>query len=276
MAYGRAVRAVGGVLACGLLWTGCSGADGRKDPPGGTGSPQAKTSGDTRSGEAASPTPVPTGLGFDPDPARAPRTGDAARELARAVVAGPELWGPGFVARTPALSAPGHWPVLDEGCVWRSGSFPSDVLHSVTAYSELPAEAGRGPLRVAATVTVHRGVREAEWEMAETLEEALRCPGQKLREGERIAELMSIGSAFGTGGNFTAEDSIGELGRYLSAEFDNRPYQYGWFQSRLGQVTVAAVTKGAAGRTENEINKARAEALTGMMHRLETRLEAAG
>ncbi|MGW1979734.1 hypothetical protein [Streptomyces sp. NPDC001889] len=219
--------------------------------------------------------PAPTGPGFDPDPARAPRTAAAAGELARAVVAGPDLWGAGFVARTPALSPPGYWPVLDAKCVWRGGALPSGVLYSLTAHSELPAGPGRGPLRVAATVTVHRDVRRAEWEMAETLEEALRCPDQKLRDGERVRGLMSIGSAFGTGGNFTAEDSIGEIGRYVSEESGDQPYEYGWFQSRLGQVTVAAVTKGAEGHTDDEINTARAEALTGMMHRLEGRLEAA-
>ncbi|GGZ52691.1 hypothetical protein GCM10010387_53520 [Streptomyces inusitatus] len=220
--------------------------------------------------------PRPSGPAFTPDPAKVPRTAEAARELARAVVAGPELWGPGFVARTPALSAPGHWPVLDERCVWQGGTVPAGVLHSVTSYSERPAGAGRGTLRVAATVTVHRDVRRAEWEMAETLEEALRCPGQKLREGERVEGLMSIGHAFGSKYNLTADDSIGEIGRYRGTESGDRPYEYGWFQYRLGNVTVAAVTKGADGHTQDEINRARVDALVGMARRIETRLETAG
>ena len=41
------------------------------------------------------------------------------------------------------------------------------------------------------------------------------------------------------------------------------------------KITVATVIKGAKGHTEGEINNARAEALTGMMHRVEKQLEAA-
>ncbi|GAA2260052.1 hypothetical protein GCM10010232_58790 [Streptomyces amakusaensis] len=279
------MRAVGGALACGLLMTGCSGADAAGSPRAAPSATDASTSAGagagtsavTGSGSGTGVRPRPSGPAFTPDPAKVPRTAEAARELARAVVAGPELWGPGFVAGTPALSAPGHWPVLDERCVWQGGTVPAGVLHSVTASSERPAAgAGRSPLRVAATVTVHRDVRRAEWEMAETLEEALRCPGQKLREGERVEGLMSIGYAFGSKYNLTADDSIGEIGRYRGTESGDRPYEYGWFQYRLGTVTVAAVTKGADGHTKDEINRARVDALVGMARRIETRLGTAG
>ncbi|MFI1013554.1 hypothetical protein [Streptomyces sp. NPDC020965] len=278
MLYGRVVRAVCCAVACGLLWTGCSGAsaggpDGRD---GGSEPPRRPSAGGTESG---GPGPKPSGssapAAFVPDPARIPRTAAAAAKLVDAVLAGPELWGPGYVRRTPFLSAPGYWPVLDEKCVWQSGSRPSDVLHTRTSYSELPAAAGKGPIRVAATVTVHRTGPDAEWEMAETLEEALRCPGQKLRDGERISGLLSIGRVFGSGGNFTAEDSIGELGRYHNDAFGKAAYEYAWYQSRIGQVTIATVTKGAKGHSEDEINNARAEAMTGMVVRAEKQLEAA-
>ncbi|MGW6455325.1 hypothetical protein ACWF94_05255 [Streptomyces sp. NPDC055078] len=268
MAYGKVLRAVCGVVVCGLLWTGCSGSDDDEPEPPGRSSAASGTK------EPGGPDPKPSGLAFSADPARAPKTEAAARKLATTAVAGPELWGPGYVKRTPFLSRPDYWPVLDERCVWRGGTRPATVLHSVTAYSELPASAGKGPVRVAATVTVHRDKRAAEWEMAETLEEALRCPNQTLREGERVAGLLSMGSAYGTGGNFNSEDSIGEVGEYHSAEF-GKPYEYGWFQSRLGQVTVATVMKGAKGYTADELNTARAEALTGMMNRVEKQLEAA-
>ncbi|MFF2996823.1 hypothetical protein ACFVTC_19990 [Streptomyces sp. NPDC057950] len=86
------------------------------------------------------------------------------------------------------------------------------VLATLTRYSELPAEHGKGPVRVAAVVTAHRPVRDAEWEMAETLEEALRCPDQELRQGERISGLLSRGSDFGLLGNSTSEDTL--AGRY--------------------------------------------------------------
>lgn len=176
--------------------------------------------------------------------------------------------------RTPFLSPPGYWPVLDDSCVWQGGTRPSGVLYSLTSYSELPPADGKGPLRVAATVTVHRDAKGAEWEMADTLEEALRCPDQKLRDGERVSQLMSLGAVYGTGGNFTAEDSIAEIGKYHNDTVAGSQ-EYGWFQSRLGQVTVAIVTKGAEGRTPEDINTSRVEALVGMMNRLEKQLEAA-
>ncbi|MEU5403163.1 hypothetical protein ABZ348_28170 [Streptomyces sp. NPDC005963] len=269
MAYGRVLRTCCGVLACGLLWTGCSDQQPQEPPEskgGGASSGAAPTG-------AQDPSPGPSRLDFRPDPAKAPRTEADARRLAEAAIAGPDLWGPGFVKRAPFLSAPGHWPVLDDDCVWQGGTRPAGVLYSLTSYSERPATGAKGPLRVAATITVHRDVKGADWEMADTLEEALRCPDQRLRDGERITHLMSLGSVYGTGNNLTSEDSIGEIGKYHNAAFDGPPQEYGWFQSRLGQVTVATVTKGAAGYTPGEINTSRVEAMVGMMNRLEKQLE---
>ncbi|MFI6403270.1 hypothetical protein [Streptomyces sp. NPDC050548] len=102
---------------------------------------------------------------------------------------------------------------------------------------------------------MHRTVNDADWEMAETLEEALRCPGQQLRQGERITELASQGSDFGVLGNLIAEDMLTESGKYYSAELGG-PYFYNWTQSRLGTVTVAAVGKGSAGRSSAEVDAA--------------------
>lgn len=277
MAYGdrRLLRACCAVLVSGLIATGC--ADGRGDgaKPDGKGS----TSGTpTRAGTTPAPTPTPTALDFTPDPKRAPKNAADARRLALAVVAGPDAWGPDYVKRTPHLSDPDYWPVLGDGCSWETGTRPSTVLHSVTAYSEVPAVDGRGTLRVAATVTVHRTEDDADWEMAGTLEEALRCPDQKLRDGERIEGLISLGNPFGLGGNYTAADSLGERGGYHNAEFPGKQF-YGWYQSRIGQVTVATVVKGAPGYSEETTDTtigtvtAQVQALVTMLERVKDELE---
>ncbi len=279
MAYGdrRLLRACCAVLVSGLIATGC--ADGRDDgaKPDGKGS----TSGTRAPGGTApapTPTPTPTALDFTPDPKRAPKNAADARRLALAVVAGPDAWGPDYVKRAPYLSDPDYWPVLGDGCSWETGTRPSTVLHSVTAYSEVPAVDGRGTLRVAATVTVHRTEDDADWEMAGTLEEALRCPDQKLRDGERIEGLISLGNPFGLGGNYTAADSLGERGGYHNAEFPGKQF-YGWYQSRIGQVTVATVVKGAPGYSEETTDTtigtvtAQVQALVTMLERVKDELE---
>ncbi|WP_254705824.1 hypothetical protein [Streptomyces vilmorinianum] len=278
MTYGyRSVllRACGSLLTCGLILTGCSGSgsgsgsedDGKrpesKGSPGGTTAPPAT---------APPPTSTPTGLGFTPDPKRAPKNEADAKRLALAVVAGPDSWGSDYVERTPHLSPDGYWPVLGKQCTWETGTRPASVLHSVTAYSEIPAGAGKGALRVSAIVTVHRTETDADWEMAETLEEALRCPDQRLRDGERISGLMSLGSPFGVGGNFTAVDSLREAGTYVNDSVKGEQ-TYSWYQSRVGQVTVTAVVKGAPGHTAKDTDNAQVQALVRMVERAEDQLE---
>ncbi|KOX34993.1 hypothetical protein ADL06_06785 [Streptomyces sp. NRRL F-6491] len=274
------LRACCAVLVGGLIATGC--ADGRDD-----GADGAKPTGKARTGGASTPggtapapttTPTPTALDFTPDPKRAPKNAADARRLALAVVAGPDAWGPDYVKRTPYLSDPDYWPALGDGCSWETGTRPPGVLHSVTAYSEVPAADGRGTLRVAATVTVHRTEDDADWEMAETLEEALRCPDQCLRDGERIEGLISLGNPFGLGGNYTATDSLGERGGYFNDAFPGRQF-YGWYQSRIGQVTVATVVKGAPGYSEETTDTtvgtvtAQVQALVTMLERVKDELE---
>ncbi|MDV9169294.1 hypothetical protein R6V09_03955 [Streptomyces sp. W16] len=267
MVYRRPVRLCCGALATGLLLAGCSGAAGGGSPEA-AGSERASTG----SGTSSSPTPSATGLDFTADPARAPKTSTEGERLARAVAAAPVNWGPGFVRRTPYETAPGSWPELDANCVWERRSLPSTVLATLTRYSELPAEGGKGPIRVAAVVTVHRTVNEADWEMSETLEEALRCPDQQLREGERITGLASQGSDFGILGNLIAEDMLTESGNYYSDELGG-PYFYSWMQSRLGQVTVAAVGKGSKGRSAAEVSAALVQGAGAMISRAESELE---
>jgi hypothetical protein len=108
--------------------------------------------------------------------------------------------------------------------------------------------------------------------MADTLEEALRCPDQRLRQGERITGLISRGSAFGSYGNFTSEDTIGESGKYHSDELGG-PHHYYYVQSRIGQITVTVISKGANGRTSQEIDGATTQGLSAALVRAETELE---
>jgi len=267
-AYGTVLRAGAVLAAAALLLAGCS--SGEKD--GGGKAPRGTPTASPSAGGSPTPTPAPTALDFTPDPKRVPNTAADARRLALALVPGPESRGPDYVKRTPYLSAPGYWPVLDERCAWEGGELPRTVLASVTAYSEVPAAGGKGPLRVAATVTVHRTETDADWEMAETLEEALRCPDQRLREGERITGLMSLGSPYGIGGNVNSTDSLSERGTYLNDAFRGKQ-TYSWYQSRIGQVTVATVVKGAPGYTET-ISTAQIQALVTMQERIQAQLGA--
>ena len=104
MVYRRRVRLCCGTLTTGLLLAGSSGAGGGEatEPPG---SKTATASSGTRSSPA--PSPSATGLGFTPDPGRAPKTRAEAERLTRAVAAAPVNWGPGFVKRDPYESDPG-------------------------------------------------------------------------------------------------------------------------------------------------------------------------
>ncbi|MFE4754192.1 hypothetical protein ACFRIB_28590 [Streptomyces mirabilis] len=269
-------------LLAGLLSAGCSGAgDGEATEP--PGSKNATGSSDTRSSPTPTPTPTPTpspspsatGLGFTPDPGRAPKTRAEAERLARAVAAAPVNWSPGFVKRDPYESDPGFWPALDANCVWQRDPLPATVLATLTRYSELPTQDGKGPIRVAAVVTVHRTAKDADWEMAETLEEALRCPDQQLRQGERITGLLSQGSAFGLLGNATAEDTLTEGGQYYNDELGG-PYYYYWMQSRLGQVTVAVSGRGSKGRSGKEVDAALQQGVGQMLSLTEGELEGPG
>ncbi|MFD6288950.1 hypothetical protein [Streptomyces sp. NPDC060205] len=276
MGHRRPVRLFTGVLATSLLLGGlggCSGTGGdgsagptRSGSPPGT----APTTGST----GAAPSASATTLGFTPDPGRAPKTRAEGLRLARTVAATPADWGPGFVRRSPYESDPGSWPVLDSDCVWEREPLPPTVLASLTRTSELPAEGAKGPIRVTAVVTVHRTVGAADWEMAGTLEEALRCPDQQLRQGERITGLLSQGAAYGLLANFTSEDSLTEGGEYYSDTLGG-PHYYYWVQSRLGQVTVAVVGRGAKGRSDDDVDSALRQGAGQMLSRVETELEAA-
>ncbi|QHY98825.1 hypothetical protein SSPS47_27345 [Streptomyces sp. S4.7] len=279
--YGRSGRWRHGAagLAVGVLLTGCSGGGGTDTEDAvdrakaGTTASGATDAGSE--GKGGDPTPGPSvsgGPDFTPDESRIPRTRGEALRLARAVAAEPGRYGPGYVKRSPYESDPGSLAVLDEDCVWQREPLPPSVLTSFTRYSELPAKGGKGPIRIAATVVVHREVDDAEWEMARTLEEALRCPEQQLSGSERITGLLSAGLPFGAG-NFSSDDAVSEHGEYHSDELGG-PHYYIWGQSRLDQVTVSVVGKGSEGRTEEEIDTAVTQGTGDMLAEVESELEA--
>ncbi len=220
----------------------------------------------------AAPAPEPSaGSTFTPDPDLVPRSRADGLRLARTIAAAPDMYGPGFVKRSPYESDPAQWAVLDQECVWQRERLPKDVLASLTTYSELPAAKGKGPVRVSSVVTVHREVDGADWEMARTLEEALRCPDQQLRAGEWISGLFSEGMAYGQGTNAYADDTVTENGEYHSDTLGG-PYGYNWSQARIGPVTVASVVKGGKGYSDKELDRAVEQGFSSMVVRAQSEL----
>lgn len=244
----RGGRAGAALAVCGLLLAGCSDGGGASGRASGTASTSASGTASTRASgggtTAATAAPAPR---FTPDPAKLPTSRAQAVELLRAVTAGPESYGPGYVRRSPYESDPAEWPVLGTDCVWQQRSLPDDVLGSLSRYSRLPAAGGRGEVHTAATVTVHRTAAQADQEIAETLEEALRCPDQQLRATERITGLNSFGTGYGTDQNYSADDVLLEMGKYHNPALDNGPLSYLWDQVRLGPVTIAVAVQGGKG-----------------------------
>ncbi|MDB1086576.1 hypothetical protein PJ985_03215 [Streptomyces sp. ACA25] len=250
-----------GVLA-GVLLAGCSGGDGALPD-----APEAGASEESGAPEGGG------GLDFVLDPDRVPQDVPAAVELVRAVTADPEAYGPDYVAQEPAETDPAGWAVLDADCAWQREPLPDGVLASLTRYAELPAEDGAGPVRVSAVVTVHRDTRGAEWEMARSVEDALRCPDQQLRTDEWVTGLLSLGFSQGTLGNDYAEDFLTEAGEFHSDVLGG-PHTFEWTRGRLGPVTFAVSARGAEGRTPQEISEAGTRAAGSMATRIQQVLEA--
>ncbi|AJE85362.1 hypothetical protein SLNWT_4986 [Streptomyces albus] len=271
MAYGRRgrprLRLCGGALAGALLLLGCSG--GGED---GAASPAATGRGGEKGGTGGSAAPEPSTTSTSPGTGTGPKDRGSALALARAVAAEPDAWGTGFVRSTAYEGDPDRTGELGRDCVWRQEPLPASELISLTRRSEVPARGGKGALRVAAVVTVHRDVDGASWEMARTLEEALRCPEQQLNATERVTGLISLGIPSGELGE-TAHDSLDERGMIRSTE-GGGPYPYSWVQARWGAVTMAAVAKGAKGHGQSEVDDAVEHAVASMLELTERRLEA--
>ncbi|GGS16517.1 hypothetical protein GCM10010269_64540 [Streptomyces humidus] len=187
----------------------------------------------------------------------------------QAVALEPQAWGSGFRAQRPAASAPGTVAVLDAQCRWQRLPLPGSVLASSSRYSELPGTGGKGTLKVTAAVTVHTSVGTADEQLATTLEEALRCRDQQVRTDERISGLASVAVPYGQGGNTYADDSVLEIGSYLTG---NSAQTYRWHVARLGSVTVAVSVMGAKGYKDDELTRYSSHALTTMLSRIESEL----
>ncbi|MEU6508422.1 hypothetical protein [Streptomyces sp. NPDC046942] len=263
-------RAGVALAVCGVLLAGCSGSGGGSGGPG-TASPPASGSASARVDDGSTAAATPR---FTADPAKLPGTRSAALELLRAVTAGPDSYGPGYLRRSPFESDPADWPVLGTDCVWQQQPLPGDVLASLTRYSRLPAGGGKGEVHTAATVTVHRTTAQADQEIAETLEEALRCPDQQLRDTERIAGLNSVGSGYGTNGNTSADDVLEEVGAYYNSALDKGPLFYLWDQVRLGPVTIAVAVQGGKGFRQEDLLIVQARAVADMETRVRNQLGA--
>ncbi|MFD9517545.1 hypothetical protein [Streptomyces sp. NPDC059979] len=213
--------------------------------PSGTGSPGAGT-------PAAPPPTSGEPLVPEVDEAKQPKTVAEARTLLGRVVIAEEAFGPEVVRSTPFESDPVRWPVLGADCVWQTSGLPADVLATSTRYFHVPAKDGRGRVQINATVTVHRNREESGWETARAMEEVLRCPNQKLREGEELKDLWSGSLYLGEQMNGWTEDAFSESGKYVSAEHGG-PHPYTWSQGQFGPVTMAVSGKGAAGVTEEAV-----------------------
>ncbi|MFD4828609.1 hypothetical protein ACFWPV_01955 [Streptomyces uncialis] len=251
--------------------------DGPTGPTGPTGSAgSAGSEGGDKGGTAApDDTPAPGTAptpDFVADPALVPKNRADALTLVRAVITRPTEYGRGYGKGTPYESDPGDWNVLDTSCNWQREGLPRTVLASFTRRGQLPASGAKGLVRISSTVTVHRTTSQADWEMAETLEEALRCPDQRLGGSERVQQLMSLGSAFGQSANLTADDSLMERGEFIDESGGGAPAHYAWNQSRLGTVTVSVVVKGGKGHTPLELTTAQIQAMTSMVNRLKNAL----
>ncbi|CAK7283943.1 hypothetical protein ACNFR7_14195 [Streptomyces sp. RM1] len=256
------------LAVCGVLLAGCSGSTGGGHPTG----PSASSA--VASPPAGHRETGVTTARFAVDPARVPTTPSAALNLVRAITAGPDGYGPGYVKRSPYESDPADWPVLGTDCVWRQEPLPDDVLATFTRYSRLPAAGAKGEVRTAATVTLHHTAGQADWEMAETLEEALRCPDQQLRAAERIIGLNSMGAGYGTNGNTSADDYLIEMGTYDNPALGKGSTYYIWNQVRLGPVTIAVVVEGGKGFDQSDLLTVQARAVAGMETRVRGELGA--
>ncbi|MFB7245563.1 hypothetical protein CW362_09080 [Streptomyces populi] len=198
-----------------------------------------------------------------------PGTRSRAEALAAAVALKPQGWGAGFRAQQQAASTPGTVALLDEQCRWERRALPKGVLASLSRYSEIPAAGGKGEIKVSAAVTVHTTVRNADEQLAATLEEPLRCRQQQVRTDEWISGLISNATPYGQGNNTYSDDQVVEMGKYLTGK---REQTYYWHVTRLGTVTLAVSVKGAKGYSNNELAKYASEADAAMLIRLESEL----
>ncbi|WUT01389.1 hypothetical protein OHA46_26005 [Streptomyces sp. NBC_00708] len=247
-----------------MVLVACAGGGGSPDGKGPSPSASATRGAGTDAGSGPAGTSV-----IDADPARLPATRKEALGLVREVIAEPAAFGPGVVERSPYESDPATWPVLGTDCIWRQKKPQTHVLATLSRSFEVPAAGGKGPLRLSAVVTVHRTRDDARWEMAESVEETMRCPTQQLGQGEFIGSMIASSLARGESQN-TAEDTLFEAGQYRNEELGGGPYPYSWYLSQSLQFTVAVTGKGAKGWSDAEIDTLTNQAHSAMLQDLET------
>lgn len=269
VACARAIRGYGVLVLAPLVLVACSGGGGT---PGGEGK---SASASRRASTAPASGPEDTGL-IDADPARLPSSRADALAFIGKVMADPDSFGPGVVRRSPYESDPATWPVLGTDCVWQQEKPARSVLATRSRSFEVPAAGGKGPLRLSAVVTVHRTSEDARWEMAESVEETMRCPVQQLRKGETIGSLISASLAQGESVQNNSEDSLIEYGQYRNAELGGGPYPYSWQQAQSLRFTVAVTGKGAKGWSDAEIGTLTSQAQAAMLLRLKDEVEKKG
>ena len=258
VAHRPVVTAVAGTL----LLVGCTGG-----PDEGAGA--AKSSGAQKS-TAGEPGPGPASSAASEDTGpytvaedRAPGTRAEAVEFVRGITVRPDYFGVGFRKSEPYESDPAEWAVLGEDCLWRREFLPDQVLASLTRAFVLPEAKGKEAVYVSVTVTVHEDTAAGRRDMAVSLEEALRCPEQRLNATQRVRGLYSQANPFGEERNAIADDDLTETGEYLvDGEKGARPFD--WFKYRLGPVTVAATARIGAGRTEEEQSAVSADVAKGV------------
>ncbi len=268
MACARAIRGLrgyGALLLAPLVLVACVSGGGPGAGPSASASATGAAGADPGSG------PSDTGV-IDADPARLPATRKEALGLIRRIIAKPAAFGPGVVERRPYESDPATWPVLGTDCVWQQKKPQAHVLATLSRYFEVPAAGGRGPLRLSAVVTVHRTREDARWEMAESVEETMRCPTQQLSQGEFIGSMIASSLARGESQE-SAEDALFEAGQYQNEELGGGPYPYSWYLSQTLQFTVAVTGKGAEGWSDAEIDALTNQAHSAMLQDLGTAVE---
>lgn len=253
-----------------LMLVACSSSGGN---PGGEGTSASATGSGSGSGSAEPSSKPEESGGIDADQAKLPATRKEALDLIGRVIAEPATFGPGVVERSPYESDPATWPVLGTDCVWRQEKPASSVLATLSRSFEVPAAGGKGPVRLSAVVTVHRTRDDARWEMAESVEETMRCPTQQLRQGELIGSMIASSLGQQKGVMDSAEDFLLESGEYQNAELGGGPYPYSWYLSQSLQFTVAVTGKGAKGWSAQEVDVLANQAHATMLLRLGSAVE---
>lgn len=264
-----------------LLLAGCtSGADGGSATDGKKSSARS-TSGSDSGGSSASADgtePSAPADGADPSAAAvaedepytmveelAPQTRSEAVAFVRGLTPRADNFGSGFRKAQPYESDPGEWAVLDEDCVWQRQPLPDTALASLTRRFELPGSKGRGPVQVSMTVTVHKDTTAARRDMAVSLEEALRCPNQRLNATERVRGLYSRADPFSEARNGVTDDDLIESGELL-VDGIKGALPFDWFKYRLGPVTVAATDRIGAGHTDEEASRIASQVAQGVAY----------